>query len=293
MLRKPQSWILFFRILPLTANEYFDDRLADTLDAIFKYGTGNLEILLTQRMINVFQIINDICHNDTTSASVYGQYNKNKTADSIKITFGYSKKHRQDLKQLVWSLSVSSDSAFPLFQKAYSGNTSDVDTYVEQWQNLIDLLGYRDFLYVADSKIITKENMAHIHNNEGFFIAPAPMYASYKTAFYNALDQHDHEVLIPYKNQINRGFDIPLTVTHEDKDYPFRMIILFDHGLFARKRRTLENRIEKTEFAFKELSTKLNQRNLKTKEAIDEACAVSYSPPHTGFEKLGCNLEVK
>ncbi len=196
--------IIFPNIAP---NEYFDDRLADTLDAIFKYGIGNLEILLTQRMINVFQIINDICHNDTTSASVYGQYNKNKIADSIKITFGYSKKHRQNLKQLVWSLSVSSDSAFPLFQKAYSGNTSDVDTYVEQWQNLIDLLGYRDFLYVADSKIITKKNMAHIHNNEGFFIAPAPMYASYKTAFYNALDQHDHEVLIPYKNQIN----LPLT----------------------------------------------------------------------------------
>lgn len=108
----------------------------------------------------------------------------------------------QDLKQFVWSLSVSSDTSFPLFQKAYSGNTSDVDTYVEQWQNLIDLLGQRDFLYVADSKIITKDNMAHIHDNEGFFIAPAPMYESYKTVFYDTLDQHDHEILIPYKNQI-------------------------------------------------------------------------------------------
>ena len=98
-------------------NEYFDDRLADTLDVVFEYGIGNLETLLTQRMINEFKIETDLCHNDTTLVSVYGQCNKNKTEDSIKITFGYSKKHREDLKQLVWSLSVSSDSAFPLFQR--------------------------------------------------------------------------------------------------------------------------------------------------------------------------------
>ena len=85
--------------------------------------------------------------------------------------------------------------------------------------------------------------MAHIHKNEGFFIGPTPMYESYKTVFYDALDQHYHELLIPYKVQINRGFDIPLTVTHEEEDYPFRMIILYDHGLFARKRRTLQNRM--------------------------------------------------
>jgi transposase len=263
------------------AHEYFDDRLADSLDAVFNYGIGNLETLITQRMINEFNIENDLCHNDTTSVSVYGQCNKNQTAKSIKITFGYSKKHRQDLKQFVWSLSVSSDGAFPLFQKAYSGNTNDVNTYVEQWKNLIDLLGERDFLYVADSKLITKENMAHIHDNEGFFIAPAPMYESYKAAFLNALDQHDHEVLIPYKDQINRGFEVPLNITHEHKEYPFRMIILYDHGLFARKRRTLQRRVEKTKAAFNELSSKLNKYKLKTEKSIDKTCAAILKKHHT------------
>jgi len=261
-------------ILPgIAPDEYFDDRLADTLDAIFDYGIGNLETLITQKMISEFDIQSDLCHNDTTSASVYGECNNNRTNDSIKITFGYSKKHRKDLKQLVWSLSVSSDSAFPLFQKVYSGNTADVETYVAQWKNLIDLLGVRDFLYVGDSKLITCENMAHIHNNEGFFIAPAPMYESYKKTFYDALDQHDHEVLISYKDQINRGFEVPLTVMYEDKEYLFRMIILYDHGLFARKQRTLKNRVEKTNNAFKELSKKLNKYKLKTEESIDKVCA--------------------
>jgi len=269
-------------VLPdIEAKEYFDDRLADTLDAIFKYGIGNIETMITQRMIQEFNIESDLCHNDTTSVSVYGDGGHNKTPDSIKITFGYSKKHREDLKQFIWSLSVSSDHAFPLFQKAYSGNTADVETYVEQWQNLIDLLGHRDFLYVADSKLVAKENMAHIHDNEGYFIAPAPMYESYKNAFLQALEKHDSEVLIPYKDQFNRGFEIPLNIEHENKDYPFRMIILFDHGLLNRKHRTLKNRVEKTQNAFKDLSKRLNKYKLKTHEAIDKACASILKKYHT------------
>jgi transposase len=269
-------------ILPgIEPKEYFDDRLADTLDALFDYGIGNIETLITQRMIQEFNIESDLCHNDTTSVSVYGQGGHNKTPDSIKITYGYSKKHRKDLKQFIWSLSVSSDNAFPLFQKPYSGNTADVDTYVKQWQNLIDLLGHHDFLYVADSKLITKENMAHIHDNEGFFIAPAPMYESYKTAFFEALEKHDLEVLIPYRNQFNRGFETPLNIKYENKVYPFRMVILFDHGLFARKRRTLKNRVEKTQNTFQDLSTKLNKYKLKTYEAIDKACASILKKYHT------------
>jgi transposase len=262
--------------------EYFDDRLADTLDALFKYGLGNLEILITQHMIREFNILTNTCHNDTTSASVYGDCDNNKTDDSIRIAFGHSKKHRQDLKQLVWSLSVSSDSGFPLFQKAYSGNIADVTTYVEQWQNLIDLLGRNDFLYVADSKLLTKENMAHIHDHDGFFIAPAPMYESYKSAFHAALDNHSLETLLPYKKQINRAFEVPFHVEHDEKDYPFRMIILFDHGLFARKSSTLRNRIEKTKAAFKQLDEKLNKYTLKTEQSIEQACSSILTRYQTG-----------
>lgn len=270
-------------ILPgIEAKEYFDDRLADTLDAIYKYGIGSLELLTTRQMILQFGIDNNICHNDTTSVSTYGDCNNNKTDNSINITFGYSKKHRQDLKQFIWSLSVSSDSGFPLFQKAYSGNTADVDTYAEQWENLIDLPGTQEFLYVADSKLITHGNMAHIHDNDGFFIAPIPMYESYKREFHRAIEDHDQEILLPYKKQINRGFEVPLHIQHEESDYEFRMIILFDHGLFARKRRTLENRIKKTEKAFSGLGTKLNRYKLKTHESIDRACSSILKKYHTG-----------
>ena len=260
-------------LLPdIDPKEYFDDRLADTLDALFYYGLGNLETQITRHMIETFNIENRICHNDTTCAQVYGNCDKNQSDKSIKITFGYCKKYRNDLKQLIWSMSVSSDSAFPLFQEPFSGNTADVDTYVKQWRHLIDLLADEDFLFVGDSKVATKENMAYIHDHDGFFICPLPMYASYSKAFNNALDQHSFEFLLPYKDNINRGFDVPLVIDHNGQRYPFRMIVLFDHGLFTRRNKSLNQRLDKAQAAFDKLSSKLNAYQLKTESAIDKAC---------------------
>ena len=269
-------------LLPqIEANQYFDDRLADTLDALFGYGIGDLDMLITGNMIDVFQIESQACHNDTTSVSMYGDADNNKTEQGIQLTFGHSKKHRRDLKQFVWSMSVSSDHAFPLFQKAYSGNTADVTTYVEQWQRLIDLLGRRDFLYVADSKLISHQSMAHIHDNDGFFVAPAPMYESYKKVFEDALDSHDRQWLIAYKQRFNRGFEVPMDFKYEDKDYRLRMIILFDHGLFARKQKTIQTRIQKTQTAFEQIAGKLNRYKLKSYDAIDKACSAILKKNHT------------
>jgi transposase len=146
-----QSTVLDTVLAGIPPEAYFDDRLADTLDTLYRYGLGNLELELTRHMIETWQIQTDVCHNDTTSASYYGAANHKQGPESIQITFGHSKKHRDDLKQLVWSMSVNGDSAFPLFEQAYSGNTTDVKTYVEQWLKLIDLLDRNDFLYLANS----------------------------------------------------------------------------------------------------------------------------------------------
>jgi transposase len=114
--------------------------------------------------------------------------------------------------------------------------------------------------------------MAHIHDHDGYFIAPAPMYESYKKAFLTALDNHHQERLIPYKDQINRGLEAPFSLSHNQKEYEFRMIILYDQGLASRKRHALHNRAEKTRQAFAELTPRLNACRLKTKESIEQAC---------------------
>jgi transposase len=267
-----QSTVLDVIFPGIKPEDYFDDRLGDTLDVLYRNGIGDLELVLTKHMIDTFQIQAKTCHNDTTSISYYGAAGHNRDKDSITITFGHSKKHRDDLKQLIWSMSVSSDSGFPLFSQAYSGNTADVATYVTQWWNLIDLLGDSGFLYVGDCKLISAENVVAICDNDGFFLAPAPMYESYATVFEAALANHDREILIPYKDRINRGFEVPFSIRHLEKEYNLRMIILFDHNLGRIQRQGIENRVEKTREAFKDLDRRLNRYKLKTREAIEKAC---------------------
>jgi len=261
-------------ILPgIEPQAYFDDRLADTLDALFKRGLGDLELAITKHMIDTFEIQTDVCHNDTTSASYYGAAKATDTAEGIRISFGYSKKHRQDLKQLVWSMSVSNDHAFPLFQQAYSGNTADVKTYVQQWLKLIDLLERTDFLYVADCKLISKENIGAICDNGGFFLAPAPMYDTFAKVFEAAVACHEHEILIPYKKGFNRGWEVPITVRHQDKDHRLRMIIIFDQAVARVKRQNLQERVAKTRQGFEKLKDQLNKGKPKYHQDIETACA--------------------
>ena len=80
-------------LLPnIEAEEYFDDRLADTLDALFAHGIGDLDMLITGHMIDVFQIENQVCQYDTTSVSMNGEADNIKTDHGIQVTFG----HRPD-----------------------------------------------------------------------------------------------------------------------------------------------------------------------------------------------------
>ncbi|MGH3557343.1 MAG: hypothetical protein ACRDTK_07595 [Mycobacterium sp.] len=90
------------------------------------------------------------------------------------ITFGHNKDHRPDLKQLVWILTVSTDGAVPLAHRVVDGNTSDDVTHIDTWDHLVALLGRADFLYVADCKLATRDNMDHIHRRGGRFVSVLP-----------------------------------------------------------------------------------------------------------------------
>jgi transposase len=62
----------------------------------------------------------------------------------------------------------------PLHFRAASGNVTDDVTHRDTWDLLCQLTGRRDFLYVADSKLATRENMAYLHQRQGRFITVLP-----------------------------------------------------------------------------------------------------------------------
>jgi hypothetical protein len=65
------------------------------------------------------------------------------------ITYGYSKDHRPDLKQLLFIMTTSADGGVPVQFRCEAGNCSDSRTHEETWDALRDITGDTRFLYVA------------------------------------------------------------------------------------------------------------------------------------------------
>ncbi len=132
-------------------------------------------------------------HNDSTTITFHGAYQdaaqeeKRQDQTRLAITWRYNKDHRPDLKQLLFILTISKDGGVPVYFQARSGNTADDQTHRATWDLLCTLAQRRDFLYVADCKLATAENMAHIHQHGGRFITLIPRTRSEDGAFRGSL----------------------------------------------------------------------------------------------------------
>jgi transposase len=157
-----------------------DDRLGRALSRLFD-GTGPVLVLgVVRHVVREFEVSLDELHNDSTSISFYGAYrgaaeegNRRGKATHA-ITWGFSKDHRPDLKQLLYILTISDDGGIPVSFRSASGNTVDDQTHRQTWNLLRQLVGGSDFLYVADCKLATRKNMNYIAQRGGRFVTVLP-----------------------------------------------------------------------------------------------------------------------
>ena len=150
-----------------------DDATGRALDRLFKADRASLLTKLIVNAVKKFGFNVDQIHNDSTSIKFSGSYNK-QNPKAAQLKRGHSKDHRPDLKQLVYSLSVTRDGAIPIHFKTYDGNRTDDTTHWEIWQSLRGLLGRSNFLYVADSKLCVSGIMNKIDREQGFFVTIVP-----------------------------------------------------------------------------------------------------------------------
>jgi transposase len=157
-----------------------DDRVGRCLDRLFQNDCGSLALAVATHAIAEFGVGLDQLHNDSTTITFHGDYpdasheEKRKEQLRLAITRGHNKDHRPDLKQLLFILTVSSDGGVPVYFQAKSGNVADDQTHRATWDLLCTLAQRRDFLYVADCKLATAENMAHVHQHGGRFLTLIP-----------------------------------------------------------------------------------------------------------------------
>ena len=188
--RAPEHLGLLPEQLPLLN----DDRLGRALDHLQRADRASLLTALVMHAVREFNIEMGELHQDTTTVTLHGEYDNQPPADQAgrppRITFGYNKDHRPDLKQLVYSITISADGAVPVHCKVYDGNTSDDSVHQDTWEFLRQIAGHADFLYVADSKLCTRENMSHIASRQGRFLTVLPRTRSEDGWFRDYLQEH-------------------------------------------------------------------------------------------------------
>jgi transposase len=156
-----------------------DDRLGRALDRLFE---ADRAALLTEVVLAVakrFAVQLRELHNDSTSIAFCGQYRDQRPSSrsgkrAPALTYGYSKDHRPDLKQLLFILTTDADGGVPVQFRTADGNTNDSITHIETWTTLRAVAGRADFLYVADSKLCSHDNLSFIDKAGGRFVTVMP-----------------------------------------------------------------------------------------------------------------------
>ena len=172
-----------------------DDRVGRCLDRLFECDFGSLTLSVVAHAVREFGVELDELHNDSTTVTFHGAYaeaaeeGKQRGQPTPAITWGHNKDHRPDLKQLLYILTVARDGAVPVQFRVQSGNVTDDTTHRDTWDLLCALVGRRDFLYVADCKLATVENMAYLHQHGGRFLSILPRTRAEDAAFRESLSR--------------------------------------------------------------------------------------------------------
>lgn len=161
-------------ILPEHLN---DDKIGRVMDKLYVKGLSNIFLLIALAAVKKYGISTNYSHLDSTSFSVQGKYENNwpevsivregKKDESledeslpkpIKITYGYSRDKRPDLKQFMLDLIVSGDGDIPLFLKTGDGNETDKAVFGKILADFKKQVNF-DSIQVADSALYSQDNL--------------------------------------------------------------------------------------------------------------------------------------
>jgi transposase len=163
----------------LSAADLNDDCLGRTLDWLYAHDVTTLFAGLALRARRAFGVSLQRLHADTTSFAVSGDYppaEGDLDAQTIAVTYGYSRDHREDLKQWMLAL-VTSGEGVPQFLQPLDGNASDktaLPQVVLELTRQLRASGEAAGVYVADSGLYSEANMRTLQEAEVHWVSRVP-----------------------------------------------------------------------------------------------------------------------
>lgn len=157
-----------------------DTNLARSLDAIFEAGPSRIITALGVRATRAFLLNVGTTSYDTTSTSVWGDYDACSRDDPPPgplVVNGHSKDCRPDLKQFMTEL-LCVERGVPIFARTLNGNSSDKVSNNEMLSRISSVMAHHGlgpgaFVHVADSAMVTEANLEEVGPNRFVTRLPA------------------------------------------------------------------------------------------------------------------------
>jgi transposase len=275
-----QEWVQSLDLKCINNDDYenvkfTDDRFGRVLNKLFLVDRASLMTELVVFFVKEFNITLVRLSNDATTIKAFGRY-PGRTKTGLELKKGKSKDHRPDLKQLVFSLSIAADGAVPIHYKCYPGNVTDDKTHIETWNSLLKITGYPDFLYVADSKLCTDEQLSYIVDNGGRVVTIIPETWKEVGSFKEKLRQSKKTKDIIWRRRKPGSHDKKEYFSTFRGDYfttkrGYKIHWIYSSEKRKRDRDNRDKHLKKVEQCLALLNGKINKRTLKTRKAIEQA----------------------
>jgi len=267
----------------ISSASFTDDNIGRVLDKIYEYGSSKLFSNISLEAVKEFNINTTQIHQDATSVSVWGQYEGDYP---FKINYGHSKDKRPDLYQFVISL-LCTERDIPLASKIYSGSDDDKTISASILKRVSDYIARyakdKKFIYVADSALINKANLALMGGVEN----PSIEFVSRMPANFSLVDRLVTEA-VSQENWTDIGILAEMTNRQNAyyKSYEksvdidgtlYRAIVIHSNFYDKRKKKKIQKELKKDLEAAKEIKKKL--------ESIEYFC---YKDAEVAKKKAAC-----
>ena len=271
--------------LPLEADKYLnDDRLGRSLDKLFRADFMTLITEVVTIAVDEYDLDLSQIHNDATAQRFIGQYPDADGSPAYGhethcITYGHPKKDgRPDLKQLLYILTTTADGGVPIWVNIDHGNTADVSTHIRTWKAVRKITGTSNFLYVADCKLCSDENLAFIDQNKGRFLTVLPANWIEHRQFHELIREQDvawEDVVI--KKSKRRKDDPPIVYRGyepaEGMHQGYRILWFWSSQKEADDRAARDRSLQRAQNELQEIRKRIGQpySRLTTREKIMDA----------------------
>jgi transposase len=269
----------------VTAEQLNDDLLGRALERLAKYADA-IEAALVAQMIKIFKVQVNQIHFDITDVELYGTYEQEVSEGQSPPTplpaYGRTKSGRKNVKQIGLGLNVTADGGVPVGHLALDGNAAESPVHLENLRALAKTLGKSDFVYIADTKLDTIDNLLAIVAGDGFFLCGGAFQPHLQDLYLklkrrgklqkvNYFPQSQAHLPMDQRDQyeaVETTAVLKGKVDEKTIRTTYRLIFVWSEAKARQEAQTRERHVSKIREEFEAIERNLNKYSLTTQEKI-------------------------